>query len=78
LGPIGAIVLAPGQSFTFSFTTPATLDAGTVTNKVTVAGMDERGHPTTATDTASAALTNVPPSLTVDKSAAKKFRRERI
>src|SRR5262249_34444217 len=60
-------VLAPGQSFSFTFTTPTVLNAGTVTNTVTATGHDDENTPTTAMDTATVIVTNVIPTITVDK-----------
>src|SRR5205823_4890887 len=45
------IVLAPGASFTFSAATAAALNAGSVTNVVTVTGHDDEGTEDTGTDT---------------------------
>ena len=68
-GHTGPIVLAQNEVFAFSFTTPAPLDAGTVVNLVTVSGQDDEGNTATATDTATVLVTNVIPSITVEKSA---------
>ena len=62
------IVLAPGASFSFSYTTPAVLNVGTVVNTVTVSGVDDEGTPATATDNHTLTVTDVLPSITVDKS----------
>src|SRR5262249_4056197 len=40
-GNSGPMILAPGETFSFSFTTAATLNAGTVVNTVTVTGHDD-------------------------------------
>ena len=45
------------------------LDAGTVVNVVTVTGLDDENTFTSASDSATLTVTNVPPTLTVDKSA---------
>src|SRR5262249_5408760 len=48
-------------------TTTADLNAGTVTNTVTVSGHDDEDTPTSASDMATVIVTNVTPSITVDK-----------
>ena len=62
------IVLAPGASFSFNYTTPAVLNVGTVVNTVTVSGVDDEGSPATATDSHTLTVSDVLPSITVDKS----------
>src|SRR5262249_9179083 len=54
-GNAGAIVLTPGQIFTFSFTT-GVQKAGTVTNTVTVSGHDDEATPTSAGDSATVSV----------------------
>ena len=61
-------MLVQNQSFTFTFTT-GVLDAGTVTNVVTVSGQDDEGSTATATDTATLTVANVAPSLSIAKTA---------
>src|SRR5262249_23237500 len=56
-------------AFTFSFTTTAALNAGSAVNVVTVNGHDDENTPATASDTATVTVTNVAPTITVDKSA---------
>ena len=68
-GNTGPIVLAPGASFSFDYTTLTVLNAGTVVNVVTVSGLDDENTTTSATDTATLVVANVNPSLSIDKSA---------
>ncbi|MBN1628967.1 MAG: cadherin repeat domain-containing protein, partial [Thermoleophilia bacterium] len=64
-GHTGDIVLAPGATFTFTYTT-GPLGVGTVTNTVTVTGHDDENLPATDSDTHTLAVTNVndPPAFT--------------
>ena len=64
------IVLAPGAFFSFDYTTLTALNAGTVTNVVTVSGQDDENTTASATDTATLTVANVAPSLTIDKTAS--------
>src|SRR5262249_37929103 len=66
-GNNGPIVLAPGKSFTFSFTTPTALNFGPVTNTVSVVGHDDEDTPATDQDSHTVMVTNATPSITVDK-----------
>src|SRR4029450_13466883 len=66
-GHSGPIVLAPGQAFSFNFTTLTALNAGTVVNTVSVAGHDDENTPASASDTATVPVTNVIPTITVEK-----------
>src|SRR5262249_48462044 len=61
------IVLEPNETFSFNFTTTEVLNAGTVVNTVTVSGHDDEDTPTSASDMATVTVTNVTPSITVDK-----------
>ena len=63
------IVLAPGESFTFTYTTDI-LNAGSITNTVTVTGRDDENTPATAQDSHTLIVTNATPTITVDKYAA--------
>ena len=60
-------VLAPGQSFTFTVTTPTVLNAGTVFNVVTVSGRDDEGTAASANANATVTVTNATPSVVVNK-----------
>src|SRR5262249_28740136 len=66
-GHSGPIVLAPGQSFPFDFTTVTAFNTGTVVNTVTVGGHDDENSPATATDSHTVTVTNVAPTIAVDK-----------
>ena len=66
-GNTGAIVLVQNQTFTFTVAT-AVLNAGTVSNTVTVTGRDDEFSPVSATDSATLLVANVAPAITVDKS----------
>src|SRR5262249_54257126 len=68
-GHSGPIVLEQGEMFSFNFTTLAALNVGTVVNTVTVSGHDDEDTPTSASDMATVIVTNVTPSITVDKTA---------
>ena len=68
-GNTGAIVLAQNQSFTFTFTT-GVLNAGPVTNTVTVSGQDDEGTSVTAQDSHTLTVANVAPTITVDKTVS--------
>src|SRR5262249_47096398 len=61
------IVLAPGQSFSFSVAS-GVLDAGTLVNTVTVRGADDEGNPASASDSHSLTVADVTPTIAVDKS----------
>src|SRR5262249_41380727 len=67
-GNSGPIILAPGDAFTFSFTTTTALNAGTVLNTVSVSGHDDENTPATANDTATVIVTDVVPTIAVAKS----------
>ena len=69
-GNSGAIVLNPGQGFTFTFTTPTVQNAGAVTNTVTVTGQDDENTLATAQDSHTLTVTGATPTITVDKAAA--------
>ena len=60
------IVLAPGASFSFSYTT-AVLNAGTTVNVVTVSGHDDENTSATASDTHTLSVSDVAPTISVDK-----------
>src|SRR5262249_27665359 len=66
-GHVTPIILVPGASFTFNFTTLTEQDAGTITNVVTVSGHDNENTPASASDNATVIVTNVAPSITVAK-----------
>src|SRR5262249_49179861 len=66
-GHTGPIVLAPGQSFTFSAAS-GVLAPGTVDNTVSVAGQDDEGDPASATDSHSLTVSDQAPVITVAKS----------
>src|SRR5262249_25964521 len=57
-------------SFSFSYTTTAVLNSGTVVNLVTVSGHDDENTPASATDTATLTVADVAPSISVDKGVA--------
>ena len=63
------IVLAPGESFTFTYTT-AIQNAGVVNNTVTVTGRDDENTEATAQDSHTLTVTDATPTITVAKSAA--------
>ena len=69
-GQSGAILLAPGQVFTFTFTQGTPLDSGTIINTVTVTGRDDENTPTAASDSHTLTVANASPTLAVDKTAA--------
>src|SRR5262249_46627662 len=66
-GHSGPIVLAPGQSFSFNFTTVTAFNTGTVVNTVTVGGHDDENTPASAQDSHTLTVTNVAPTIAVDK-----------
>jgi hypothetical protein len=62
------IVLASGQSFGFDFSAELDLNAGDpYTNVVTVTGHDDEGNDTSDDDDDTITVTNVLPSITIDK-----------
>lgn len=64
-------VLGAGDSVTCTFTLAVNGDAGdTVTDTVTVSGLDEEDHPVTASDSAVVDIDDVLPTGTVTKTAA--------
>jgi hypothetical protein len=64
------VTLAPGQSFTCTFTGTVTGNPGTsVTDTATASGTDDDGVPVSDTDTARVNLTNVLPTILVIKTA---------
>src|SRR5262249_15801655 len=63
------IVLAQGESFTFSFTT-GVLGPGTGTNTVTVTGHDDEDTPASTQDSHTLVVSNLAPVITVAKTAA--------
>ena len=73
-----AIVLAPGATFSFTYTTLTALNVGVITNTVTVTGQDDENTSAMAQDSHTLTITNATPTITVDKSAptsAKAVRR---
>ena len=66
---IGA-VLQPGQTYSCSFSGNFTGDAGdSQTDTVTAVAVDNQNNPATATDVATVTITDVPPTISVDKTA---------
>src|SRR5262249_31956226 len=63
----GPIVLAQGRTFSFNVTTAAALNAGTVVNAVSVTGHDDENSPASAQDSHTLTVTDVAPSITVNK-----------
>ena len=61
------IVLNPGQNFAFSFMTTSAQDAGTVVNTVTATGQDDEGNTATDDDSHTLPVSDVLPSITIDK-----------
>jgi hypothetical protein len=72
------IVLAPGASFMFTFSTTAPVqNAGTsFTNIVTASGQDDEGDGTSASASATVTYTDVKPSIAISKSASPTSVRE--
>src|SRR4029453_1770978 len=68
-GHRGATIPDPSQTFSFNFPTLTALNAGTVVNTVSVSGHDDENTPASASDTATVFVTNVTPTITVDKTA---------
>ncbi len=62
-----AIVIQPGESFTFDYTT-GSLDAGVIVNTVTVDGHDDEDTPACDKDSHTLTVLDVAPTLTVVKS----------
>ncbi len=70
-------VLAPGASYTCTFTAPFTGDAGaSLTDVVTATGVDDDGQTATDTDDATVRITDVLPTVRVDKTASPTSRPE--
>src|SRR5206468_759884 len=65
-----AIVLKPGDSFSFSVTRTLTVDAkdGSFTNMVTATGTDDENNSVSDDDTHTATVTDLTPVITVTKS----------
>src|SRR5262249_9111090 len=68
-GNTGPIVLAKGDTFTFTFTT-GPLSPGSYTNTVKVISHDDENTPASGTDSHTLVVTNVPPEISVDKTVA--------
>ncbi|MEW6153393.1 MAG: hypothetical protein AB1673_05295 [Actinomycetota bacterium] len=70
-------VLAPGASYTCQFVATFTGDAGaSLTDTVTAVAVDDDGSSVTASDDATVFITDVPPTVTVDKTASPPSRPE--
>ena len=66
LAALVGTTLGVGASTTVTYTAPYT-EAGTYPNTATVAAQDNEGNPAAASDTATVIVTDVPPTITVDK-----------
>src|SRR5262245_65562728 len=67
-GNSGPIVIQPGDSFSFAFTTTALFNAGTVVNTVSVAGHDDENTPVSGEDSHTLIVSDATPAIAVQKS----------